>query len=545
MSGNGSRLVRPGRFGARAVPAVALAVGVLAASAGTSVGLEVTPVLPDLAARAAARPGLAEYQDSSGSRLLLRFDGYVYNRGTGALELRGSSPVAGEMSQVTQRVYDTGGGYADRANSPAPRVLFEPTDGHDHWHLRGAARYSLWNGGKSAEVGPSQKVGFCLIDSTRTDTWAPTTAHYTNSSTGFCGHGKPNAQTVTMGVSAGWRDFYDRSLPFQWVDVSDVQPGNYSIRSDVDPDGVIAESAEQNAPVFTDFVLPGYVAKPVSKSVSGLTSSTVTLQADQFGSPTAGRQFRIEEGPNRGTVSPGSGTWFSGSSVTYTPERGYTGKVTFTYSARETGKLFPREPHKATVTLTVGTLGWPLALGGMQSQQVAGTANQFTVAGADDVEWTVDGIRGGSGEAGMISDGGWYVAPDVVPETGRAVRIRATAPSGDFQETVVRVIRPAESRRAPDVPGAVPRPDGGVLARPQVGFDHGDLVVRTVAWRAGVLHMSVVGTSHSCRATVSAGQPITCLLATGLRSADIRGEQVVATLRSGGKVLGSRAVAVP
>lgn len=544
MSGNGSRLVRPGRFGARAVPAVALAVGVLAASTGTSVGVEATPVLPDLAARAAARPYLENYGDASGSRLLLRFDGYVYNRGTGALELRGSSPVAGEMSQVTQRVYDTGGGYADLANSPAPRVLFEPTDGHDHWHLRSAARYSLWNG-RSYEVGPSQKVGFCLIDSTRTDTWAPATAYYTDASTEFCGHRKPDATTVTMGVSAGWRDYYDRSLPFQWVDVSDVQPGNYSIRSDVDPDGVIAESAEQNAPVFTDFVLPGYVAKPVAKTVSSLVPSTVTLQADQFGSPAAGRQFRIEKGPDSGTVTPAPGTWFDGSSVTYTPQRGYTGKVTFTYSAREAGNAFPRQPHKATVTLTVGALGWPLALGGMQSQQVAGTANQFTVAGADDVEWTVDGIRGGSAELGTISGDGLYVAPESVPLAGRLVRVRATASSGDFQETVVRVVRPAEPRRAPGVPGAIAGQDGAVVTAPEVRLDHGDLIVRSVAWRAGVLHLSVRGTSHSCRVAVSAGQPVTCLLAMGLGPTVLAGEQVVATLRSSGKVLGSRAVAVP
>ena len=58
-------------------------------------------------------------------------------------------------------------------------MIFEPEDGHDHWHLKNAARYSLWNEAKTAEVAPAMKVGFCLIDSQRRETNGPSRAVYT------------------------------------------------------------------------------------------------------------------------------------------------------------------------------------------------------------------------------------------------------------------------------------------------------------------------------------------------------------------------------
>lgn len=479
-SASATRPVRPGRFCARAVPALALVAGVFAASAGTSAGAEPTPVLPDLAARAAARPGVETYADAAGTRRLLRFDGYVYNRGTAPLEIRASGPVGTEMSEVVQRVFDPDGGHQDRAASPRPRVLFEPEDGHHHWHLRHAARYSLWNSARAAEVAPAQKVGFCLMDSTRTDTWAPATPTYTNSGTGFCGHGKPDLPLLVMGISAGWRDYYDRSLPFQWVDVSDVQPGPYGIRSDVDPDGVVLESVEQNTPVYTDYVLPGYVAEPISQTVSSVLPSSVTLRSTRFGSPGS-VQYRIETPPAHGKLNVPSRVWLNSATVSYTPESGYTGSDTFTFSARENGSPFPRTPRPAAASLKVGgLLGLPLGLS-------------------------------------------------------------ATQQSAEPSEPAAAV----PVRRAPGVPGPLPGHDGAAVSAVQVHRDAGDLVVRVVAWRAGELTVAIPGSAHRCRAEVPAGGVFSCLLVSGLRAGELRGASIQATLRAAGEVVGSRAGRLP
>ncbi|MGH3451889.1 MAG: lysyl oxidase family protein [Haloechinothrix sp.] len=478
MSDVGNRQVRPGRFAARAVPAGILIAGVIAGSAGTSAGAESDPLLPDLVADAATSPAAVIYQDSSGTRWLLRFNGYVHNGGDGALELRGSSPASDEMSVVQQRVHDSAGGFEDQVNSPAPRVIFEDTDGHNHWHLRNAAGYSLWNDAGTAEVAPSQKVGFCLIDSTHVDPWGPSSAFYTLSSGSFCAHDESDASTVTMGVSAGWRDYYDRSLPFQWVDISDVLPGNYSLKSEVDPDGVIAEANEENAPAFADAVVPGYLSTSFTAQVPRILPAVVALQARQFGSPSA-RQFRIDQAPKNGSLNKPTEVWFDDTSIVYTPKFFYTGPDSFRFSAREKNNPFPRSPHSAVASLGVGGAAAPVAASGPEPTRSAVTA---------------------------------------------------------------------EPRRAPDVQGALPAPDGSALAVPQVAVEHGDLIVRTVAWRSGSLRIAAIGgglAGHRCQAAVPRGQAFTCLLATGVGQADLHGARIVATLRSGDQVLGSREVPLP
>lgn len=464
------RAGRPGRIGARALPAVALVVAATAASTGTSAGVEPTALLPDLVADPVTNPIMTTYEDPSGERSLLRFDGYVHNRGVGPVELRGAAPVSGEQTQVGQRIYHAGGGYEDVTSDATPRILFEPEDGHNHWHLNRAAQYSLR--GPIGEVA-AQKVGFCLVDSQHVDTWGPATATYTTSNNRFCEQNNSAADSVTMGVSAGWRDLYHRYLAFQWVDISDVQPGHYQIKSDVDPGNVIIESDENNKPAFIDFTVPGYVAKDFSEQVSSLLPSSLTLRADKFGSAGT-RQFRIDKAPEHGTLSRREGGWFSGSLVTYTPNLGYSGEDSFRFSARDASNpSFPRDPRSATASLGVGG-GGPLPL----------------------------------------------VAEPVAPATVDA-----------------------EPRRAPDVAQPLPDPDGGLLAAPQVELRDGDLIARTVPRRAGTVRLSMLSTDGSmatCEADIPAGQPFTCLLATGLTAADLHGKTVVAELLAAGRVVGSR-----
>ena len=151
------------------LPLIACAVAPHAAPA------QVTERLPDLVADAPANPQLQTFAQPDGNHLLLRFDGYVHNQGQGAFEMRGSARVGSEFTNVVQRVYRSDGSFFDDS-SRDPHIIFEPEDGHDHWHLKDAARYSLWNEAKTAEVAPAMKTGFCLIDSQRRETHGPSSA---------------------------------------------------------------------------------------------------------------------------------------------------------------------------------------------------------------------------------------------------------------------------------------------------------------------------------------------------------------------------------
>ena len=288
------------------------------------------PQLPDLVADAPVAKPPEVHDDGSTQRLLLRLDGFVHNRGLGALELTGSGPSGGSASRmgtVFQRVFDPAapGGFGDRAS--AARMWFESADLHNHWHLMNAMRYSLWSSDRRLEVAPAQKVGFCLIDSERIEGHGPASRVYGIAPThNFCGQGETNRSELVMGVSAGWRDVYHSGLTFQWVDVSDTAPGSYWLRADADPDRVVHESVEANAPAYapSESVVNGYLAQPVDAgTIPAGRPAPIDLSALKFDDPSPAtpgpRQFRIVTPPSSGTLDKATGEWFSGSRVTYTP----------------------------------------------------------------------------------------------------------------------------------------------------------------------------------------------------------------------------------
>src|SRR3954452_1685002 len=224
--------------------------------------------LPDLVADPPAGAVLEVHDYGNGQQeLLVRFDGYVHNAGMGALDIRASRSSASDPMLPVQRIYDSTGAFAREEPMTRAQLIFENADGHNHWHLRNVARYSLWNGVKTQEVAPAMKVGFCLDDSEHVDPQGPAAGVYTDGNgRAFCQRNHPDALSLFEGVSAGWRDVYDDTLTYQWVIVSDVQPGNYNLREDVDTDDIVHESNESNAPAYAAAAttIPGYLARAVA-----------------------------------------------------------------------------------------------------------------------------------------------------------------------------------------------------------------------------------------------------------------------------------------
>ena len=330
------------------------------------------------------------------------------------------------MTNVRQRIFDSISGSTLLA-SPA-QVLYETDDSHDHWHLKNIARYSLWNLEGTAEVAPAQKVGFCLIDSTRRETTGPVSPQYTEDGNDFCAQDNPAASSLTMGISAGWRDVYHRSLAFQWIDVSDVAPGSYRLRAEIDPEGRIRESNEVNPPAFGAgaAVVPGYRATNVGVATAK-GPRQVQLAAANVGGLTQAPQFKIVTAPKHGSLDRPVGQWFSGGSVRYTPATPYSRADSFTFAARNPGSSFPRNPPAAVATLE--GLGALVTVSGAPRRLRAGDAARLKAVVRNDspkVSWSVGGVTGGSKIRGRISAKGLYRAPKRVPPGGR-VRVSATS----------------------------------------------------------------------------------------------------------------------
>ena len=135
--------------------------------------------------------------DASGRRRLLRFPTVTRNEGERDLVL--GSPQA----------------------HPG---LFHYDSCHGHYHFSGYASYRLVDA-SGTRVATGRKQAFCLADSFR-----------------FSGSQPAQYDCDNQGISAGWGDTYVSTLDCQWVDVTDVPPGNYFLEIVVNPDRILLES---------------------------------------------------------------------------------------------------------------------------------------------------------------------------------------------------------------------------------------------------------------------------------------------------------------
>ena len=297
-----------------------------------------------------------------------------------------------------------------------------------------------------------------------------------------------------MGVSAGWRDLYHRDLSYQWVYVSETQPGNYWVAAEIDTNNVVQEANEaNNTRTFAagQTAVPGYLAQAVNAGTLPFgQASTVTLASQTFGSPGA-RRFRIRSLPAHGTLKDGAttlavGSVVTGPGITYTPAAGYSGPDAFDFSALSSTSAFPRNPATATVSLTVGDapVGTQVQISGAPTSMNMGTSVQLTATvtnGTGGVTWSVNGVNGGNATVGTITAAGLYQAPAAVPSPA-AVTIRATSVSTPtaFDQKSITILDPGP-------PDPAPNPPGNVVINPSFETNTGGWTT----WQAGLTRVQL------------------------------------------------------
>jgi hypothetical protein len=170
-------------------------------------------------------------------RQVLRFTNRILNGGLGTLEVRGTA----DGGQVDQRLLRDDGTYLERV---AGNVIHHSS--HNHWHFDSVMAFEVWeratyerwlaSGRKLGEARwRHAKLSSCLLDS-EFALELPLTP------------GAPVYEEQCLpqlqGVSSGWVDVYDWTLPDQWVvlDNALLPDGEYVLRSVADPDNRIWES---------------------------------------------------------------------------------------------------------------------------------------------------------------------------------------------------------------------------------------------------------------------------------------------------------------
>ena len=497
--------------------------------------------LPDLIADPPSSPTLDNSVNSTtgAHNLLLRFNGYIHNTGTGALELRGSRATTSDPMVPLQRVYQAGSttSYRDDPMPAGTQLQYSDADGHHHWHFQRIALYSLWTDDRSEQVAPAMKAGFCIADSQHMTSASPTTAVYPDTrNSPVCAPSSPDALSLYEGVSPGWRDIYPRSLAFQWVDVSDVQPGNYWLREEVDPESIIHESNETNPPAWpaSKFTIPGYIAKAITAPPLPYgQSQDVTLDAAVYGSPGT-RAFRIVTPPAHGTLSVTTGSAFTDPTVRYTPATGYSGPDQFSYEALDSTSSYPVHPGTATVALSVAAAPAPrVVIQNAPTAMRTGTGVQLHATVTNDlpgVTWSVDGTGGGSARSGTITPGGFYTAPADVPPGGQ-VTISARSASGASDGRTIRIVWSPPPGPAPGTHGS--KKSKGILGSIATGIEGSVLAASVTPTRAGVVWITadIIGGHRvaSCSERTPTGRRFTCRTRLA-RGVDLRKLKIVARL---------------
>ena len=86
---------------------------------------------------------------------------------------------------------------------------FSKENCHGHWHHQGYAEYLLFSGsGQPEPVG--FKNGFCVLDLD-------------------CETDQPKYLCSYMGITAGCSDIYDNEIDCQWIDITDIEDGQYTL----------------------------------------------------------------------------------------------------------------------------------------------------------------------------------------------------------------------------------------------------------------------------------------------------------------------------
>jgi hypothetical protein len=126
--------------------------------------------------------------------------------------------------------------YAGVPGPDNPAFTWSPA--HGHYHVAGFAEYRLENAGGTVVTG--HKQAFCLMDSLQI--------------TGDAGPAKYDCDN--QGISAGWSDVYGRYLDCQWIDITNVAAGDYTLAIEINPQQIFDESDLTNNVWTTAVTIP-------------------------------------------------------------------------------------------------------------------------------------------------------------------------------------------------------------------------------------------------------------------------------------------------
>ena len=207
--------------------------------------------LPDLASLPAW--GMYVKNQRHGDHSYLNFGATVWNRGPSPLVVEGFREPDIESMKAYQYFYQDG---VNVGRAFAGRLEYDHDLGHDHWHFRDFASYSLLASDKSHIV-RSDKEAFCLAPTDMIDLTVVGAAlrPWVESLSTACG--EVDSLWIREVLQTGWGDTYSQYRPGQSFDVTNLPNGKYFVEVRANPDGQLYEVTDSNNVAYRRIYLRG------------------------------------------------------------------------------------------------------------------------------------------------------------------------------------------------------------------------------------------------------------------------------------------------
>jgi lysyl oxidase len=144
------------------------------------------------------------------------------------------------------------------ANNP----IFQYSQCHNHYHFAGYALYEVLDGSGNVVV-TGRKRAFCLEDFER------------QSNPPLGGPARAQYDCSDQGISMGWADTYYNGLSCQFMDLSGLAAGHYTLRVTINPDRILEELSYDNNAGTVEFDLSSEPQVPSDPCNGSFTAGTV------------------------------------------------------------------------------------------------------------------------------------------------------------------------------------------------------------------------------------------------------------------------------
>lgn len=205
-------------------------------------------LLPDMTMSPPRDLEITEHEEGGHA---LRFTSIMNNLGQSSFVMTGNradtTTDEWSLSQVVEG--------AEPESRTVEGTLIWGGDGHDHWHLVGAASYVLESaeGSSGDEARGDDKVGFCIFDGWIVEPKVPEASDAPTFAEPGCG--REESLEITMGLAVGWSDPYPSFLFGQSIDITGLPDGRYRLTASVDPGELLVEADPGNNTAWTEFDL--------------------------------------------------------------------------------------------------------------------------------------------------------------------------------------------------------------------------------------------------------------------------------------------------